>query len=305
MQGMGYPGQFVDFIMNSLRNRESFNNAPLIDFVEGMVEATAGGTIKFFDGGVKNMMPKFEETGRSTVENILRGIDPVNLAKLYDSFVQWKEGAISFGDAWMGRTLVPSTDEIENEFYGQDTDGTYYTMPEYRLTPRQREDALYEALFPLEEPESEVVEAKDEKVGEEIQDRWQKAGDRRDKGQSGRWQKAGEKVSTRGGQTRYVDEGNMTYEDQKLREEQEAVDKLQMEANEEAAKVRASRRNKTKKEPEEPKEGAKNLKYPKNVTSSDKNNVDKYFEVFGEYPPDGFTSNELNRALRRGKKISK
>jgi hypothetical protein len=102
VQGFGFGGMIADFGLNSLRDRDVFNNIPIKAMILDVVE-----------GGKNLIQHVADDDGEDVTEHEwavwqkLAGIK--NVMKQIKSWEQFGEGDINFWDAWMGRSIDEET----------------------------------------------------------------------------------------------------------------------------------------------------------------------------------------------------
>jgi hypothetical protein len=98
LQGLGVPGLVGDMGMNILRNREAFNNIPILDMVENIAKGGAESLRVLADGGDITT-----DMGESRLNNLYRVLGVKNVRDAINSTYQAYNGDLSFYDALMNR----------------------------------------------------------------------------------------------------------------------------------------------------------------------------------------------------------
>lgn len=123
LQGLGIPGMFVDFSLNNLRNRNVFNNLPVLDMVEDLTSGSSSMIRVLADGGNPT-----KDVSNSEYKNFMNVLGLKNIITNAEALKQLGEGEINAWDAVMGRTMSKNKDTGEtHKFY----------------TGEEREDWLY------------------------------------------------------------------------------------------------------------------------------------------------------------------
>jgi hypothetical protein len=301
LQGMGIPGALIDSIFNSVRGRDAFNNIPIQSFFQGISDILSDKAIGIIKEDVDNrktvsgfdieLLREYEDNGKTLTENILNNTPVKNLLSTIEAWDQYADGAIDFGDAFMGRTMTPSENERVNKYLGVETGGTYYSEKEYRLpygTPGlRRQNHLYNWLSWMWDNNTEIDKLTSEKDREAIsrqREMEQKVGERTYENVGAEDDKYGERYLKPASRPddesmqRYKEEGLEASEEQRISREQQAEKRKQLIEEMEQEKS------------EEPEWLTDEL-------------GQEYKDKFGLYPPN-IDRQRIRRAIIVGKKIS-
>jgi hypothetical protein len=129
LQGLGMPGFVVDWVLNHLRNRNVFNNIPVVDMLEDLTSGTGSLTRVLTDGGDPT-----KDVSESEYKNFMKVLGVKNIQNAWDSYNQWDEGKIDSWDAFMGRTMEEDKRTGEEKMYHTGT---------------EREDWIYEKVLQM------------------------------------------------------------------------------------------------------------------------------------------------------------
>ena len=124
-QGFGIPGLLADFTLNKLRNREVFNDIPIMAMITDLTSGTGDAIRILADGGDLTKDSSDQETARWQK---LAGIK--NIVKQVESWKQVGEGRINVWDGIMGRSI----DEETGHMYvtgGEREDWVYSKLKDY------------------------------------------------------------------------------------------------------------------------------------------------------------------------------